>query len=450
IQAPIIENRIYEHNDSYDEAAGTSVNVGPGSFAVKFLDSVEQLLELVLKRRKAFFEHVSSLHEERVAAASMQIKQCKKVQTQTIGLLKKMEKTKLTTEDRHDVIEQANRKSFVYEEILRREFAQCFGLDYKFKPDRLLENILDNLKSLGSVGVVARPSTLPAFLSESCEVDLSKTPLKGICYVDGKSSNDNKYCCFTGACFISGGRFILADWNNCCLKMFTSMGKLINRLDLKNHPWDVVASRDLDRVVLTVPGVPRVFIARYDAVCMELESSFDVESEVWGVTTLGNKLAISCNPWTKTPPMVKVFTFAGAPLSHFRYDRFGSPLFRFPEYLTTDSTQQTLYVSDAKSDAVVALSVANGEVLFTYTNKALVSPAGVAVDNQGHMYVCGRGSSSVHQVSKEGELIRILLGHKIVQCPRAICFEPGGSSMIVTGVGSEGEDCNTFIYTKLA
>ena len=41
------------------------------------------------------------------------------------------------------------------------------------------------------------------------------------------------------------------------------------------------------------------------------------------------------------------------------------------------------------------------------------------------------------------------MGCKIVKCPRAICFEPGGDSMIVTGVGEEGEECDNFIYTKL-
>jgi len=312
-----------------------------------------------------------------------------------------------------DVIQQIRSKTPVYEEILRRDFSRYFGQDYKYEADAWVGKILNQVTSLGQPLAVHRPSTLPAFMSISEETDFSKKALTGIGYIDGHSVHDTKFCCFTGACFIKESRMVLADWNNCCLKMFSSKGALVCRLDFPNHPWDVAALPGLTKVVVTIPGEPRVYIVECGELALEPLSAFDVDCEVWGVVPIADKLAVTCNPWTKKSPYIKLFSYSGEGFACFRFNDDGSPLFGFPEYVATDSTELTMYVSDARNDTVVAIEIASCDVVFTYRDRQLVTPAGLAVDNQGYVYVCGRQSKAVHQLSKTGEQVNTLGQHTL-------------------------------------
>jgi hypothetical protein len=57
----------------------------------------------------------------------------------------------------------------------------------------------------------------------------------------------------------------------------------------------------------------------------------------------------------------------------------------------------------------------DGSCLFTYTDAALSRARGVDVDDEGNLYICGNVSNNIHQVSPDGEKIKLLCGGE--QCP---------------------------------
>lgn len=332
----------------------------------------------------------------------------------------------------------------VYEEILRRDFNNSSRLDYEFRPNPWVDNFFKNMTSLGDV--ITRPlqSKLPGFLSQSKVADFSRRQLQITSRNDGVSGSDNSTCCFSGCTFVSGGRMILADWNNVCLKMFNKRGVLFDRLNFPNNPWDVKVIDD-ERVVVTVPGERKVFIVSYNGKQMQVVSSFETDCECWAVTVIGDKFAMTCDPWSKTPD-VRMFTMEGKYVAFYQKDSKGKQLFSYPEHITTDPDQSVMYISDSRLHMVIALTV-EGCLLFRYSHKELVHPAGVATDGQGYIYICGKESRNVHQVSKTGEFVKILMDAEDLEAPRAICFQLDGESMIVTDVGSS--NCDEFITAKL-
>lgn len=329
---------------------------------------------------------------------------------------------------------QMQKKCCVYEEILRRDFNNSTRIHYEFRQDPCLEKMFEQLTSIGDVYAMPRPSQLPGFLSESAESEFSKKGLGQFIHHDGISGKDTNKCCFTGATFVASGRMVVADWNNTCLKLFNKQGVLVDRLELSNNPWDVKI-HPAGGVVVTVPGEQKVYTVRYDNNVLAIESFFETDCECWGIVAVKDKLAVTCDPWSKTPSL-RLYTFSGKLLAFFQKESTGSLLFAYPEHITTDIHQEVLYVSDTRKGIVLAVSL-EGCVLYRYSHGLLQYPAGVATDNQGNVYVCGKESENIHQVSRTGELIRIIANKDNVTAPRAIAFHPAGESILVTDVSPD-------------
>lgn len=332
----------------------------------------------------------------------------------------------------------------IYEEILRRDFNNATRLDYEFRPDPWVDKLFSSITSLGDVIACPKQSKLPGFLSMATETDFAKRTLNILSRNEGTSGNDRNSCFFGGCAFLSGSRMMLADWNNACVKLFNKRGILSSRLDLPNNPWDVKMIDD-DRVVVTVPGEQKIFIVDYSGLQMQVIFEFETDCECWAVTVIGDRFAMTCDPWSKTPT-VRMYTMSGKYVAFYEKDNKDRALFAYPEHIATDSDQSVLYVSDSRMHMVIAVTV-EGCLLFRYQNKRLRYPAGLATDNQGYIYVCGKDSHNVHQISKTGEFVRILMDESEVDAPRAICFEPEGESLIVTDVSNT--NCDEFITAKL-
>jgi sugar lactone lactonase YvrE len=85
-----------------------------------------------------------------------------------------------------------------------------------------------------------------------------------------------------------------------------------------------------------------------------------------------------------------------------------------------------------------------------YEDRYLTDPVGVAVDQEGYVYIWGVNSKNVHQVSPDGEKIKVLLdSRQVPQGPRAVCIDrPGHTLNVVTQYGESG-NCDTVCVFRL-
>ncbi|KAL4231883.1 hypothetical protein ACF0H5_009459 [Mactra antiquata] len=409
-----------------------------------FMDIVEDLIADLLAKQKKFMTQLDELHEGQLKTINDQIKRCKKVQTETSECMQQLDTSIPGSADFKKLKKKIQEKCPVYEEILRRDFNSATRLDYEFQPDPWVNEVFGTLKTIGKVVTVPDASKLPGFLSESKEPDFSKRQLIIESTNDGGSVKDKNSSCFTGCTFVSGSFMILTDWNNNSLKLFNKRGLLVDRLEFKHNPWDV-KKLDETHVVVTIPGARKVAIVAYTQQNIEVESTFDTDCECWGITPVKDKLAVTCDPWSKTPS-VKLYTRQGRLLAFYQKDGDERPLFSYPEHITTDKDQDVLYVSDSKSNQLVAITV-DGLRLFRYRSKSLISPSGVASDCQGFIYVNGKDSQNIHQITKEGKCVKILMDKTYLESPRGLCFEPDGERIIITDSGNT--NCEEFLVGKL-
>ena len=335
---------------------------------------------------------------------------------------------------------QIQTKCPVYEEILRRDFNNSTRIEYELRQDPYVGQIFNELQSIAAVVVRPSPSRLPGFLSTSTETEFSRKELGKFEHHEVSSDRDTNSCCFSGATFIEGGRIVLADWNNACLKLLNNRGLLIHRLELPNNPWDVKPLSE-NVLVVTVPGEQKIYNIKCDNSVLEVESSFDTDCECWGIVPIQDKLAVTCDPWSKAPS-VKLFTMDGKLLSYYQKENSGGTLFAYPEHIATDTEQEVLYVSDARKQMLIAVTL-DGCVLFRYAHKQLRAPAGVTTDTQGNVYICGKESQNIHQITKEGELIRILAKKENLGNPRAISIHPDCDRFVISDVSTD--ECDDII-----
>ena len=318
-------------------------------------------------------------------------------------------------------------------------------MDYEFVPNPQTEDIISSVKFLGDVIIRRKPSKLPGFLSQSRETDFSKRAVTNIITSDGSSSSDKNSCCFSGCTYITHGRIILADWNNNKLKMFNKNHIMVSMLEFESNPWDVKRIDD-SKVVVTVPAEQRVYVICYAGQCLEIVTSFVTDGECWGVTPINGKFVVTCDPWSKAPSL-KVFSDTGKQLAFFQKDAKGEMLFQRAQHIAADDINNILYVSDGRQHHVIAITM-TGQLVFRYRHEKLEYPTGVAVDNQGHLYICGKDSSNVHQLSKDGHFLRILFNKKDnIASPRGICFQPDGDKILVTD--TQMPECQEFVTADL-
>ncbi|XP_076083118.1 uncharacterized protein LOC143054106 [Mytilus galloprovincialis] len=72
---------------------------------------------------------------------------------------------------------------------------------------------------------------------------------------------------------------------------------------------------------------------------------------------------------------------------------------------------------------------------FTYTNNKLALPRGIGVDIVGNLYIAGCNSANIHQITNEGNLIRIIPATTVgIENPWTIRFAPSSNKFIVTSL----------------
>jgi sugar lactone lactonase YvrE len=95
-----------------------------------------------------------------------------------------------------------------------------------------------------------------------------------------------------------------------------------------------------------------------------------------------------------------------------------------------------LYVSEGDdcggTNCVNCLTM-DGMKVFTYKDKDLQNPNGVTTDSDGNVYVCGRSSKNVHQLSADGKKIKILVDSQhLASAPLALSMDSKNGLLAVT------------------
>ena len=140
---------------------------------------------------------------------------------------------------------------------------------------------------------------------------------------------------------------------------------------------------------------------------------------------------------------VNIVDMSGTLLSTVYKDNDNDPLLKSPRYINLNRSLDVLHITDWNANTVTAMTL-EGHVVSVYKHNKLDGPRGVAVGQDDSVYVCSYASHTVHQLSTNGQHVKILLDQQrgLATYPHAIAFDEDNNRLCISSASKRSEDKN--------
>ena len=384
----------------------------------KVLDELEQL----------FSDDLDATHELEVGLLEDQIHRCELLQkaiASSTGVLNAAIKHG-TDNELFVVAHKMEKELRRYENVLEKETNVTREVDYKLEVNYEIEHILLALDEIGVLRVHKDPSIVSPFVKKNAKL---------LTHFEATSTMDDRCAELTGGTFLPDEKLILVDNANEKLKLFTLEGDLLSELELSTPPWDITCIPG-GMAAVTLPVEKKILVvSAANSDCITPIEQFKTTGKCYGIaySYYQKELVVACDTPSDGQATVKALSLLGQEVRDLRLDANGDVMFTRPNYVATNPFNADVYLSDGSNGTVTGVTM-KGDFRFRYSENYLKLPTGIAADNHGCVYVCGNGSCDIHQLSRDGKRIRLLMDG--LHHPRAISFDPYEERFLVTSDGS--------------
>ncbi|XP_053386247.1 uncharacterized protein LOC123539239 [Mercenaria mercenaria] len=197
------------------------------------------------------------------------------------------------------------------------------------------------------------------------------------------------------------------------------------------------AALNRNRIAVTLPAEGKIrILCISDLEVLEKSSDIKVEQDCWGIAYSKNQDCLYVS-YTEPDSRITIIKETGEIIRVLDKDISGNNLFILPLYIAFNFDETSFYVSDTGRDIVIKTSL-EGKVETVYKDKDLKCPRGIAVDENGAVFVCGLDSNNVHQLSPDLSKIGIVIESKAITWPLsvAICNSRASKCLFVGSIHS--------------
>ena len=299
--------------------------------------------------------------------------------------------------------------------------------DIQFEPDRKLQNLEEDLKSLGQIKVciskhceIPKEAFLNAHFSETTKVNT-------------KGEADKKPIQISGVSFLNNGEFLICDYNNSKLMLYDASFKLTESTRTPSAPWDIALVNDSE-VVVTYPVAKKLqyFTTRtlQPSRCVELSSS----AWCWGVAVANDFVFVSCH--YEGTPEVLVLDTDGNALKTINEASSGVKLQK-PYYIASNRVGNKLFISDYDSNTIICISTED-KFMYAYSDAEMKYPRGIVVDDGDNAIVCCEGTNNIHVIKSDGSKHSIVVSSKDgIDKPHGLDYRSTYGVLVVGGKDKE-------------
>ncbi|XP_061189994.1 uncharacterized protein LOC133197795 [Saccostrea echinata] len=319
-------------------------------------------------------------------------------------------------------------KYSVFEKYLRELYNDTEYVSYQFVPNEEIMTLPNIISSIGTLKETKSSSKLPPFMS----VDNVK-PFKERSLTYRKNGDIRLFGLgVLGKGGITSMRctanYIMAVARSTCeFRVFTLRGWTFAHLTLSSLPWDFTMISEKEAIV-SLPGDKKLVTLTIDFTLRRVTQTREIilDEACWGLTEFKGKLIGTFLPF-ELDAHLRVMTYDGT--MERKIEIQDSPVaFRAPQYVLYH--EDKVYISDSYSHALIIIDL-DGHVTFAFKVAEFENPAGMTVDDQGNVYVCGKTSHNVFQISREGEIREILSQEDCPSRPCCIGLLGDGSTLLV-------------------
>jgi hypothetical protein len=229
---------------------------------------------------------------------------------------------------------------------------------------------------------------------------------------------NHKFGSITSLLVLSEHILLALSYTMCSLVIFRlekSKAEYINETKFKTNPWGIAKVSD-NKVAVTFPDERNIRLITFSEK-MEVLNTTEIPQHgfYYGIAYSNKHLVVS---YWYPHRSIKILSMSGKIVKSFDN---GQDLFTYPQYLTVSPDNTMIYVSDFGRHTVTCLTF-HGKVKAIYKDNQLENPRQLAVDEHGSVYVCGRYSNNVHQLSPDLNKVKILDKSHGIYTPTCIAY----------------------------
>ncbi|XP_069142153.1 LOW QUALITY PROTEIN: tripartite motif-containing protein 10-like [Argopecten irradians] len=268
------------------------------------------------------------------------------------------------------------------------------SLRHEYNPDILTLDTKTSL-TLGEILVHQQQRKLPNTAA------LSERQLKMTRKINIKVPTDEKDCILTGVVLLSGGRIVVGDDANHKVKLFTENGDFKCDIEISEALCDLCRVDD-NTVAVTLVTDKSIYTVNVTDVTLTVLSKIKIQNvteNCLGVTYNNNTFVVGTLTSLYSVPQ----NGGEATMLH----KIESKCLHLASDQRNGRVFASIHTSDP--DAVAVTRLSDGTHIDVLKVGVVKGTTGIDVDREGNVYVCGRASHNVIQMSGDGTNVRQLL-----------------------------------------
>ncbi|KAJ8317528.1 hypothetical protein KUTeg_005432 [Tegillarca granosa] len=301
----------------------------------------------------------------------------------------------------HKIKQQHSERS----ELLKKRLEEMNHHEIEIQFEDSWVNLITNLTKVATVTISSKPLDVKSGIFGG----KGKTNLHNCTSRMIHNFSTGQY--LTDGIFLPNDKVLLVDNNGRKVIFCTLEGQVHKEMSLSGHPWGIVQIDDREAAVV-LEGTQNIqFI---DIVNCKLSKLITVNKTLYhAIGYNGTNLIVGGTDGNiymidRTANIIKTVT------SGYKAD-----------YITC-TTDRIYLTSDNK---LVCLDM-NGLQMFSYTNDNFSGGGGISVDKEGNIYCCGYWSQNIHQLTPDGQFIKLIVTD--ILRPLGIAFDKTGERFLVT------------------
>ncbi|KAL3864936.1 hypothetical protein ACJMK2_006579 [Sinanodonta woodiana] len=232
---------------------------------------------------------------------------------------------------------------------------------------------------------------------------------------------------------LSEDKVMLIDGNSnrCCL--LDSLFCNISSYSLSNKPWSI-RRFDGQEVVVSLRDQNQIqFLAVKDDTIRPTRM-IKTRLPCFGIDVAGKGSIVVSGPnFDKRKCYWSVINDKGEETS---YHEYGNKVWS-DSYIALNALKTRVYISTFGTNSLLCFDI-TGSLLFVYNPDNLKGPYGITLDMDDNLYVMGRSSNNIHQLSPDGAVLQIITGG-LPLGPVAITYNRSKNQLLLVNKSSESK-----------
>ncbi|XP_021377858.1 tripartite motif-containing protein 2-like [Mizuhopecten yessoensis] len=291
-------------------------------------------------------------------------------------------------------------------------------------------------EAMGKIVIERQRRRFPGDL-DYLTVPLSERRVKEIGKFNVKTPSDEYPCWIVGVEYLPDEQIVLSDTNNKKLKLFTDKGQYLDELIMRGDPLDLcLVNNNTVAVAVNSPGGVRVVKVEDSKLSLTSEISMSNGETCYGITHRNGRFIVS----TYGGEVYSVTQDGTTELLH-KYNNTCYCLTQCP----IKGDRLVSVSNNTKGDIAVSRLTADKRHTIVMKVGVVRGARGIDVDREGNIYVCGKDSHNVVQMSWDGTHFReLLMSSDGMKYPYAISVR--GDTFVVHSWGSTDQDCYIRVF----